>query len=150
MDGGWSSCARRRSCASPTASAAAISTSRPQIESNGTRFDLVTPDCEIPIWSPLLGRVNVYNMLAAAAAAYERGVEPVAIGAAAALPRVPGRFESVDAGQPFTVVVDYAHTDDALRNLTALARDSWRNAVAAGASSPSSAAAATATAASAR
>ena len=36
---------------------------------------------------------------------------------------VPGRFERVDCGQPFTVVVDYAHTDDALRNLTALARD---------------------------
>ena len=35
---------------------------------------------------------------------------------------VPGRFQSVDAGQPFTVIVDYAHTDDALRNLTALAR----------------------------
>jgi UDP-N-acetylmuramoyl-L-alanyl-D-glutamate--2,6-diaminopimelate ligase len=36
---------------------------------------------------------------------------------------VPGRFERVDCGQPFTVVVDYAHTDDALRNLTALARE---------------------------
>ena len=41
----------------------------------------------------------------------------------AALVRVPGRFERVDCGQPFTVVVDYAHTDDALRNLTALARE---------------------------
>src|SRR5208283_3811313 len=41
----------------------------------------------------------------------------------AALKRVPGRFEKVDAGQPFLVVVDYAHTDDALRNLTALARE---------------------------
>ena len=40
-----------------------------------------------------------------------------------ALARVPGRFERVDCGQPFTVVVDYAHTDDALRNLTAMARD---------------------------
>ena len=41
----------------------------------------------------------------------------------AALTRVPGRFERVDCQQPFTVVVDYAHTDDALRNLTALARE---------------------------
>ena len=41
----------------------------------------------------------------------------------AALTRVPGRFERVDCGQPFTVVVDYAHTDDALRNLTTLARE---------------------------
>ena len=37
--------------------------------------------------------------------------------------RVPGRFEKVDEGQPFAVVVDYAHTDDALKNLTALARE---------------------------
>ena len=42
---------------------------------------------------------------------------------AASLACVPGRFQTVDAGQPFTVVVDYAHTDDALRNLTALARE---------------------------
>src|SRR5205807_5359511 len=41
----------------------------------------------------------------------------------AALTRVPGRFERVDCGQPFSVVVDYAHTDDALRKLTSLARE---------------------------
>jgi UDP-N-acetylmuramoyl-L-alanyl-D-glutamate--2,6-diaminopimelate ligase len=68
--------------------------------------------------------VNVYNLLAAAAAAYARNVEPHAIAEAAYdLDRVAGRFERVDVGQPFTVIVDYAHTDDALRNLTALARD---------------------------
>ncbi len=44
------------------------------------------------------------------------------------LRRVPGRFERVDCNQPFTVVVDYAHTDDALRNLTALAREFVRQA----------------------
>jgi UDP-N-acetylmuramoyl-L-alanyl-D-glutamate--2,6-diaminopimelate ligase len=94
------------------------------IEANGTRFTLVTPTGEYPIWSPLLGRVNVYNLLAAAAAAYARNVEPRAIAEAAyELDRVAGRFERVDVGQPFTVIVDYAHTDDALRNLTALARD---------------------------
>jgi UDP-N-acetylmuramoyl-L-alanyl-D-glutamate--2,6-diaminopimelate ligase len=49
-------------------------------------------------------------------------LEQIAEGAAA-LKYVPGRFQTVDAGQPFTVVVDYAHTDDALRNLTALARE---------------------------
>ena len=43
--------------------------------------------------------------------------------AAAELAQVPGRFERVDLGQPFTVIVDYAHTDDALRNLTAVARE---------------------------
>ncbi len=94
------------------------------IENAGVRFDLVTPRGEIPIWSPLLGRVNVYNLIAASAAAYARNVEPKAIAEAAhQLERVAGRFERVDVGQPFTVIVDYAHTDDALRNLTAVARD---------------------------
>ncbi len=94
------------------------------IETNGSRFDLVTPGGEYPIWSPLLGRVNVFNLVAAAAAAYARNVEPGTIAKAAYdLDRVAGRFERVDVGQPFTVIVDYAHTDDALRNLTAVARD---------------------------
>jgi len=90
----------------------------------GTRFDLVTPERSVPLWSPLIGKVNVYNILSASAAAYARGVslDEIARGVAA-LQRVPGRFERVDAGQPFTVVVDYAHTDDALKNLTALARE---------------------------
>ncbi|MGA3213035.1 MAG: UDP-N-acetylmuramoyl-L-alanyl-D-glutamate--2,6-diaminopimelate ligase [Terriglobales bacterium] len=91
---------------------------------NGTRFDLVTPNGAIPIWTPLVGKINVYNILAAVAAAYARGCPATAISKGiAALLRVPGRFEKVDMGQPFTVVVDYAHTDDALRNLTAIARD---------------------------
>jgi UDP-N-acetylmuramoyl-L-alanyl-D-glutamate--2,6-diaminopimelate ligase len=91
---------------------------------NGTRFDLATPDGTIPVWSPLIGRVNVYNVLAASAAAFARNCSPAAIASGVErLLRVPGRFERVDAGQPFTVVVDYAHTDDALRNLTALARE---------------------------
>ena len=94
------------------------------IESAGVKFILATPQGDIPIWSPLLGRVNVYNLLAACAAAYARNVEPSAIAEAAErLSRVAGRFERVDAGQPFSVIVDYAHTDDALRNLTAVARD---------------------------
>jgi len=94
------------------------------ITPRGTRFDLATPAGAIPLFSPLLGRVNVYNIMAAAAAGYARGCAPEAIAkGVAALHRVPGRFERVDCGQPFTVVVDYAHTDDALRNLTALARE---------------------------
>jgi len=68
--------------------------------------------------------VHVYNVLAAAGAGYARGcgAEAVASGVER-LACVPGRFQRVDCGQPFTVVVDYAHTDDALRNLTALARE---------------------------
>src|SRR5579863_2926680 len=94
------------------------------ITPRGTRFDLVTPEETIPVFSPLIGKVNVYNILAAAGAAYARGCRSDAIARGIAnLSRVPGRFERVDCKQPFTVVVDYAHTDDALRNLTLLARE---------------------------
>ncbi len=94
------------------------------IESNGTKFTLVTPGGKTPSGARCSDGVNVYNLLAAAAAAYARNIEPKAIADAAyQLDRVDGRFERVDVGQPFTVIVDYAHTDDALRNLTALARD---------------------------
>ena len=95
-----------------------------KVSGNGIGFKLVTPRGEIPIWSPLLGRVNVYNLVAAAAAAYARDVEPNAISEAAdQIAHVAGRFERLDLGQPFTVIVDYAHTDDAIRNLTAVAHD---------------------------
>jgi len=68
--------------------------------------------------------VNVYNILAAAGACYARGCTAETIAAGIdKLAAVPGRFERVQCAQPFTVVVDYAHTDDALRNLTALARE---------------------------
>ena len=94
------------------------------IAPRGTRFDLATPEEKIAIFSPLIGRVNVYNILAAAAACFARGCKSSEIAAGvAALQHVPGRFQRVDCGQPFTVVVDYAHTDDALRNLTSLARE---------------------------
>jgi UDP-N-acetylmuramoyl-L-alanyl-D-glutamate--2,6-diaminopimelate ligase len=91
---------------------------------NGMSFTLVSPSGEAAIDAALTGRVNVLNLLAASAAALARGVTLEEIAEAAPkLHAVPGRFEAVDAGQPFTVVVDYAHTDDALRNVLALARD---------------------------
>jgi UDP-N-acetylmuramoyl-L-alanyl-D-glutamate--2,6-diaminopimelate ligase len=94
------------------------------ITPRGTRFDLIAPQQRLAIFSPLIGRVNVYNILAAAAAGAARGCSPDAIArGVASLTHVPGRFERVDCGQPFTVVVDYAHTDDALKNLTSLARE---------------------------
>src|SRR5208282_5480758 len=94
------------------------------INLRGTRFDMATPQEKLALFSPLIGRVNVYNILAAAAACYARGCDSRAISRGVeSLTHVPGRFERVDCGQPFTVVVDYAHTDDALRNLTALARE---------------------------
>jgi UDP-N-acetylmuramoyl-L-alanyl-D-glutamate--2,6-diaminopimelate ligase len=95
-----------------------------EITPRGTRFQMVTPAGKIAVWSPLIGNVNVYNVLAASAAGYARGCSTDTIAKGIFdLTSVPGRFERVDCGQPFTVVVDYAHSDDALRNLTALARD---------------------------
>jgi UDP-N-acetylmuramoyl-L-alanyl-D-glutamate--2,6-diaminopimelate ligase len=94
------------------------------ITPRGTRFDMITPREKLAIFSPLIGRVNVYNILAAAAACFARGCDARAIvNGIASLSHVPGRFQRIDCGQPFTVVVDYAHTDDALRNLTSLARE---------------------------
>jgi UDP-N-acetylmuramoyl-L-alanyl-D-glutamate--2,6-diaminopimelate ligase len=97
---------------------------KPEVTPRGTRFDMITPQEKLPVFSPLIGRVNVYNILAAAAAGFARGCSTEAISrGVAALTHVPGRFQRVDCAQPFTVVVDYAHTDDAVRNLTALARE---------------------------
>jgi UDP-N-acetylmuramoyl-L-alanyl-D-glutamate--2,6-diaminopimelate ligase len=91
-----------------------------------TRFRMTTPVGVAEMVSPLTGRVNVYNLLAASCAALARGLSLEEIAAAADhLRQVPGRFQVVpgsrDAG--ITVVVDYAHTDDALRNLISLARE---------------------------
>jgi UDP-N-acetylmuramoyl-L-alanyl-D-glutamate--2,6-diaminopimelate ligase len=99
-------------------------TGQVETTSRGTRFDLITPDRTVPLFSPLIGKVNVYNMLAAAGTAYGRDCDEQAVARGVeSLARVPGRFERVDCKQLFTVVVDYAHTDDALRNLTALGRE---------------------------
>jgi len=95
-----------------------------ELSASGTRFEMQTPAGAISLFSPLAGRVNVFNILAASAAAYARGCSLGHIAEAVrGLDHVPGRFQTVDRGQPFTVVVDYAHTDDALRNLTAIARE---------------------------
>ena len=90
---------------------------------SGAVIELESPAGAAKIISKLAGEVNVLNLLAALTAAHARGV-PFAdlVESVPRLQPVPGRFQSVDAGQPFTVIVDYAHTDDALRNLTALAR----------------------------
>jgi UDP-N-acetylmuramoyl-L-alanyl-D-glutamate--2,6-diaminopimelate ligase len=94
-----------------------------QMEPAGMRFTMITPQGKVPVATRLTGGVNVYNLLAAGAAAVARGLtlDQVAAGAAS-LDYVPGRFQSVDCGQDFAVVVDYAHTDDALRNIIAVAR----------------------------
>lgn len=89
-----------------------------------TQFVMNTPFGDAEIASQLTGRVNVYNLLAAMAAAIGRGVAlDDCMRFAAELPPVPGRFETVPNALGFSVVVDYAHTDDALRNLISLARE---------------------------
>lgn len=89
------------------------------------RFRFVTPAASVMIHSPLSGRVNVENLLAAMCAALARGLSLEQVAAAAdTLRPASGRFEVVPGSRAagFTVVVDYAHTDDALRNLLTLAR----------------------------
>lgn len=90
---------------------------------SGATLHLQTPAGAAQLHSHLAGEVNILNLLAAFTAAHARGVGFDELAAAVpALKPVPGRFQPVASGQPFTVIVDYAHTDDALRNLTALAR----------------------------
>jgi UDP-N-acetylmuramoyl-L-alanyl-D-glutamate--2,6-diaminopimelate ligase len=89
----------------------------------GLRFELQSRKVRFMVESPLLGRINVYNILAACCTGLSYGFDPDIIAAGIAECRaVPGRFERVDEGQPFGVVVDYAHTDDALKNTIAVAR----------------------------
>ena len=81
-----------------------------------SRFELSAGDERIEVCTRLIGRHNVSNCLAAAAAALQFGItlNEIATGIET-LTCVPGRLESVDCGQPFSIRVDYAHTDDALR-----------------------------------
>ena len=90
----------------------------------GLRAELRTPRGAVRVASPLVGRPNAYNVLAAAAAAVALDVPAEAIAnGIAAVSHVPGRFQTVSGpGDDVTVVVDYAHTDDALRNLLETAR----------------------------
>jgi UDP-N-acetylmuramoyl-L-alanyl-D-glutamate--2,6-diaminopimelate ligase len=93
--------------------------------STGTTFAFDTPLDNLPIQSPLIGRVNVSNLLAAMCAALARGLTfDVVADSVKSLRPVPGRFQAVSSGDTgITVVVDYAHTDDALRNLIVLGRE---------------------------
>jgi UDP-N-acetylmuramoyl-L-alanyl-D-glutamate--2,6-diaminopimelate ligase len=90
---------------------------------DGTRFTLQTPDGPFEIRSPLRGEFNVSNAIGALTAARILGVPAeTCVAALANAGQVPGRFETVDAGQPFAVLVDYAHTPDSLENVLRAAR----------------------------
>jgi UDP-N-acetylmuramoyl-L-alanyl-D-glutamate--2,6-diaminopimelate ligase len=101
-----------------------ITTRKPAFSSSGMEFTAETPIGRIDVRSRLVGRMNVYNILAAigAGVALDLSREVIAEGIAQ-LSSVPGRFERIDLGQPFLVVVDYAHTDDALSNLLSAAKE---------------------------
>ncbi|MEX1158055.1 MAG: UDP-N-acetylmuramoyl-L-alanyl-D-glutamate--2,6-diaminopimelate ligase [Thermomicrobiales bacterium] len=87
-----------------------------ETRADGSRFAPRTPAGEVIVDLRLPGSWNIANALAAASVGHALGMEPEQIGAGiGALGAVPGRMQRVDAGQPFTVIVDYAHTPDALR-----------------------------------
>jgi UDP-N-acetylmuramoyl-L-alanyl-D-glutamate--2,6-diaminopimelate ligase len=103
--------------------AAEVTARRVEAAMGGTKFVLVTPEGELAVESPLVGRPHVYNVLTAAACARSLGLRPEEIAAAVRdCAGAPGRFERVRHEGDFAVVVDYAHTDDALLNVLRTAR----------------------------
>jgi len=95
-----------------------------EMDFDGLRFTVEHAGARVLLTSPLVGKFNAYNILAACGAALSYGLDWNTIKRAIAnSPRVLGRFESVQQGQPFLIVVDYAHTDDALRNVVSVARE---------------------------
>ena len=111
--------AMRAASAAPTLSYglrsdAAVRASSVGVSAEGIRFRATTPRGNMDVHSPLIGRFNVSNLLAALAFAVTEGIEVAAAAALGAMPGVPGRMRRVDAGQPFAVVVDDAHTPHAL------------------------------------
>jgi UDP-N-acetylmuramoyl-L-alanyl-D-glutamate--2,6-diaminopimelate ligase len=104
--------------------AAQITTKKFQLTFSGLSFAAQTPRGKVQISSPLVGRINVYNILAAIGAAQALDISNDVIAAGIQkLENVSGRFQRIDLGQPFFVVVDYAHTDDALEKLIHTARE---------------------------
>jgi UDP-N-acetylmuramoyl-L-alanyl-D-glutamate--2,6-diaminopimelate ligase len=95
-----------------------ITASALQRKETSNIFTLTTPDWQREVNLPLIGDFNVYNALAAAASAFALGIEAdIIVEALSGARAAPGRLESVKAGQPFTVLVDYAHTPDGLEKV---------------------------------
>src|SRR6267143_243806 len=101
-----------------------ITTKKFQLTFDGLMFTAHTPNGKVHAESRLVGRINVYNLLAAIGAAQALGLSNEVIESGIRnLESVSGRFQRIDLGQPFLVIVDYAHTDDALENLIRTARE---------------------------
>lgn len=89
-----------------------------RVDIDGSRFTLICDGREVPVTTAMIGRCNVQNLLAAAAAGRALGVDLNTIAEALGrIERVRGRLERVDVDAPYRILVDYAHTDDALRNV---------------------------------
>ena len=98
--------------------AAALHAVIERIDAEGTHFAMIHGGRAVPVSTPLIGRHNVSNCLAAAGAAMALGLDAeTAAAGLAKVTRVPGRLERVAAAAPYQVFVDYAHTDDALKNV---------------------------------
>jgi UDP-N-acetylmuramoyl-L-alanyl-D-glutamate--2,6-diaminopimelate ligase len=94
-----------------------------QLDATNTRFRAILPNAEISIETQLVGQFNVSNCLAAIATAYALGVSHADIASGlAGVAGVTGRMERIDVGQPFTVIVDYAHTPDSLEKVLKILR----------------------------
>lgn len=106
------------------AGTAAVTAKNISIERNGSRFDLITPWGSGAVDTVMCGRFNLYNILAAAAAAGIHGVpfDVICQTASQGVP-VPGRMQEVPVNKPFKVIVDYAHTDDALEKVLKALRE---------------------------
>jgi UDP-N-acetylmuramoyl-L-alanyl-D-glutamate--2,6-diaminopimelate ligase len=101
-----------------------ISTKKFHLTFDGLTFTAHTPNGKVHAASSLVGRINVYNLLASIGAAQALGLPNEIIEEGIRnLESVSGRFQQIDLGQPFLVIVDYAHTDDALENLIRTARE---------------------------
>ena len=95
-----------------------------KLSSDGSAFDVSTPVSKLSIRTRLIGMHNVSNCLAAIAAMYALGVDAKAITEGiGSLTSIPGRLEPVDAEAPFKVLVDYAHTEDALNNVLSILKE---------------------------
>jgi len=103
--------------------AAMIRAENVRMNPEGSEFDVIWPNGQASVKTYLLGEYNISNILAALAIGYVYNREmPFLVEKLANLPTVPGRMEKVDCGQKFTVLVDYAHTDDALDNALKMLR----------------------------
>jgi UDP-N-acetylmuramoyl-L-alanyl-D-glutamate--2,6-diaminopimelate ligase len=119
------SCGEGGECITYSAAGAGADLSAREVafDAGGGRFFCLTPEGELEVETPLPGEFNVANALAALSVAHALGIDlREAAAALSNAEQVPGRFESIDEGQPFAVIVDYAHTPDSLESVLRAAR----------------------------